>query len=118
MTMSEVASFPVPRPAFRRLQLPYCKQRKAGRGTGNEAKSEAWRPEYSQGSIIFHNDVAIDGRHEIGIITALCLPSVYLTPLYMTTSLMPSPSILAYCMRVEVGVRLHDRTSKTILQMI
>ena len=44
-----LASFPVPRPAFRRLQygkaglalaptLPYCKGRKAGRGTGNEAK--------------------------------------------------------------------------------
>ena len=29
----------VPRPAFRHLQyaLPYCKRRKAGRGTGNEA---------------------------------------------------------------------------------
>ena len=33
-----VASYPVPRPAFRRSQyLPYCKRRKAGRGTGNEA---------------------------------------------------------------------------------
>ena len=30
-----LASFPVPRPAFRRLQ--YGKRRKAGRGTGNEA---------------------------------------------------------------------------------
>ena len=34
-----VASFPVPRPAFSRLQYgkAYCKRRKAGRGTGNEA---------------------------------------------------------------------------------
>ena len=36
-----VASFPVPRPVFCRLQYvnagPYCKRRKAGRGTGNEA---------------------------------------------------------------------------------
>ena len=40
-----IASFPVPHPAFRRLQygkagtLPYCKRRKAGHGTGNEANS-------------------------------------------------------------------------------
>ena len=34
-----VASFPVPRPVFRHLQyaLSYCKRRKAGCGTGNEA---------------------------------------------------------------------------------
>ena len=34
-----IASFPVPRPAFRCLQyaLPYCKRREAGCGTGNEA---------------------------------------------------------------------------------
>ena len=34
------ASFPVPRPAFRRLafrRLQCCKRQKAGRGTGNEA---------------------------------------------------------------------------------
>ena len=31
-----LVSFPVPRPAFRRL--PYCKRQKAGRGTGYEAK--------------------------------------------------------------------------------
>ena len=39
-----LASFPVPRPAFRHLQyakpaLLYCKRRKAGRGTGNEASA-------------------------------------------------------------------------------
>ena len=35
-----LASFPVPRPAFRCLQYGkagYCKRRKAGRGTGYEA---------------------------------------------------------------------------------
>ena len=32
-----LASFPVPRPAFRRLQYGNCKRRKAGRGTGYEA---------------------------------------------------------------------------------
>ena len=52
------------------------------------------------------------GRREIGIITALRLPSLYLTPLYMTQAF---PSILAYCMRVEVGVRLHDQTSKAMI---
>ena len=36
-----LASFPVPRPAFRRLQ--YCKQRKAGRGPGNEASQPIYK---------------------------------------------------------------------------
>ena len=36
--MHDVASFPVPRPAFRRCLVYRTKQRrKAGRGTGNEA---------------------------------------------------------------------------------
>ena len=37
-----LASYPVPRPAFRRLQYgkagAYCKRQKAGHGTGNEAR--------------------------------------------------------------------------------